>query len=324
MSERAPVSTEIALPELLRLGEGWLLDCEYRQHSPRTLEERREILARLEWFLVQQGRQACSETDLRAFLAHVATGHLREPGRWGRHRTPVKPKTVHSYHGRLRTLFGWLARQGYIERSLMERIDPPRVPRVRIEPFTDDHLDALLRAARKGTHPRRDEAILLFLLDTGARASEVCSLKRGDYDMLTRRCVVRGKGGHERALCLGAVSARALWAYLNEEQQDPAAALFLADRGTRAGEGLTRNGLRQLFHRLGERAGLEGVRCSPHTFRHSYAVRFLQAGGNGYQLQDSLGHTHPAMTAKYVHLAAVDVEQAQRQFSPVDRLRRRR
>jgi hypothetical protein len=46
-----------------------------------------------------------------------------------------------------------------------------------VQPFTQEHTEALLkaalRAARKSSHPRRDEATILLLLDTGLRASEM-------------------------------------------------------------------------------------------------------------------------------------------------------
>lgn len=334
MSETAPA---LSLASLEAEGAGWLLDCEYRQHSPRTLEERRDFLAKLAWLMAREHLAELTPAACRAFLRHVAVGHLETAGRWGNEEprtanfSPVKPATLHSYYRRLRTFANWLVKEGRLAASPMARIEPPRVPRVLIEPFTDEQIEGLRRAARRGTHPARDEAILLFLLDTGARASELCSLSRGDFDLLQRRVVVRGKGGHQRALYLGAVATRALWAYLNEAgatgtdgQADPAAALFLADRGARTGMGLTRSGLLDLFERLGPKAGLSGVRCSPHTCRHTFAIRFLRAGGNAFQLQAALGHTCQAMVSRYVHLAHVDVATAQRAFSPVDRLNKRR
>ena len=320
MSESAPALPVSALAEM---GAAWLLDGEYRQHSPRTLDERRDFPAKLAWLMERDGLAELTPTACRTFLRHVAVGHLEPAGRWASgQRGPVKPNTVHSYYRRLRTFACWLARNDLVAVNPRARIEPPRVPRVLIEPFTDAQIEALLAAAAKGTHPLRDRALLLFLLDTGARVSELCSLRRADFDFLTRRCVVRGKGGHERALHLGTVSARALWAYVNEARQAPEAALFLGDRGTRAGEGLRRKGVQELFWRLEKAAGLSGVRCSPHTCRHSYAIRFLRAGGGQFELMAALGHSDVTQTSAYVKLAAIDLGAAQKSFSPMDRLRR--
>ena len=99
--------------------------------------------------------------------------------------------------------------------------------------------------------------------------------------------------------------------------------MFLSDRGTRAGEALTRNGLAQLIARLGQSAGVEAVRCSPHTFRHTFSVNFLRAGGNVFSLMQFLGHTNPQMTSRYVSLAQADLASQHRQFSPLDQMRKK-
>ena len=99
-------------------------------------------------------------------------------------------------------------------------------------------------------------------------------------------------------------------------------AAFCADRGPCAGEPLTRSGLRQLVSRLGKDAGIQATRCSPHNFRHTFAVSFLRNGGNAFTLQQMLGHTSLHMTNRYVALAQADIENQHRQFSPADCLGR--
>ena len=65
----------------------------------------------------------------------------------------------------------------------------------------------------------------------------------------------------------------------------------------------------------------DAARCSPHTFRHTFAVMFLRAGGNVFTCQNLLGHTHLAMTQRYVSIASDDVASQHQRFSPVERLR---
>jgi site-specific recombinase XerD len=85
---------------------------------------------------------------------------------------------------------------------------------------------------------------------------------------------------------------------------------------------LTRSGLLQLIRRLGKAAKIEACRCSPHTFRHTFAVEFLRAGGNVFTLKELLGHTTLTMTQRYVAIAQADIESQHRRFSPADRLKR--
>ncbi len=314
----------LATDKLERYAEGWLLDGDIRQHSQRTQDSRRDIVQKLLWFLREKNCATCGTLELRQFLAYCSRGHEDPNGRWGNPhmRKPVRPRTVHTYHGHLRTLFRWFVAEGVVESSPMEAIAPPIARPDQIQPFTELHLAALLTQSKRSHHPRRDEAIILFLLDTAMRASELCELRLCDVDFTGKRCTVLGKGNKHRSVFFGKVTARALWQYAKEEPREPSDPLFLSDRGTTCGEPLTRSGLLQLIHRLGRSAGLEAVRCSPHTFRHTFAVTFLRNGGNVFTLKELLGHTSLTICNRYVALAQADIERQHRMYSPVDGMRR--
>lgn len=315
----ATSSVCISLRDLERNAEGWLLDGEIRQHSHDTIALRRIILDKLLWFLRQQEYPSCALRELRLFLAYVTRGHEGEAGRWGNPslRKQVRPSTVQTYHRHLRTFFRWMISEGVLTNSPMEGIAAPIARPDQIRPFTQDQIRSLLAAARRSKNPRRDEALLLFLFDTGLRASEICGLKFRDLEMQGRRCTVCGKGNKHRTVPFGGTVAKALWNYLRFQPRDPGEALFLSERA----DPLTRSGLRQMVERLAISAGIDAVRSSPHTFRHTFAVEFLRAGGNIFTLQQLLGHTDIKMTNRYVALAQADIEAQHRQFSPADRLR---
>lgn len=310
----------ISVSELERQAEGWLLAGDIDQHSPATLTIRRDLIHKLVWFLRYKEFDGCGVMELRHFFAYITHGHKEPGGRWGNPRltNPVRPRTVHTYHGHLRTMFRWLVSEGVLEASPMERIPVPTSRADQIQPFTPGQVEALIAAAKRSRQSRRDEALVLFMLDTGLRASEVCAITMRDVDTSGRRCTVLGKGNKHRAVFFGKLTARALWMYLKEEPREPSDPLFVSERH----EPLTRSGLRQLVERLGEAAKIEATRCSPHTFRHTFAVEFLRAGGNVFSLQQMLGHTSLHMTNKYVALAQADIENQHRQYSPVERLRR--
>ncbi|HZO87079.1 MAG TPA: tyrosine-type recombinase/integrase [Chthonomonadaceae bacterium] len=186
----------------------------------------------------------------------------------------------------------------------MQTIAAPVARAAQIQPFTPEQGNALLQAAKRSSHRRRDEAILLFLLDTGVRASELCAIQIRHLGMQSRRCTVLGKGNKHRMVPFGGTTAKALWQYLREDPRDPDDPMFISERG----EPLTRSGLRQLMERLGKAAQIERARCSPHTWRHTFTVEFLRAGGNVFSLQQMLGHTNLQMTNRYVALAQADIE----------------
>ncbi|MDQ3815506.1 MAG: tyrosine-type recombinase/integrase [Armatimonadota bacterium] len=296
-----------------------------RQHSKDTVAVRRFVLSKLDWFLKYRGYEVCGVSELRQFFSYLSRGHEEAGGRWGNAQLtrPMRPVTVATYHKHVRTLFSWIVTEGILESSPMDRIPPPVVRSDQVRPFTPDQDRAILEAAQRSRHRRRDEAIVLFLLDTGLRASEVCNLRFTDVDLDGRRCRVLGKGNKYRTVYFGRNCAKALWQYLKAEPHESDEPLFVSDRGTSAGEAFTRNGLFQLIQRLGVAAGIQATRCSPHTFRHTFAVEFLRAGGNTFTLKELLGHTSLHLTNKYVALAQADLEAQHRAFSPGDRTKRR-
>lgn len=88
----------------------------------------------------------------------------------------------------------------------------------------------------------------------------------------------------------------------------------------RTGKALERNKIRKLVLQYGTRAGIYGVRVSPHTLRHTFAVLYVRGGGDSFSLQEILGHLTLDMTRHYVHLARHDVADQHKKFSPMDTL----
>jgi len=163
-------------------------------------------------------------------------------------------------------------------------------------------------------------SIILVLLDTGLRVSELTSLGLPDVRLAEGVLKVFGKGRKERLIPIGKTSQRVLWNYVNRYRPQPVNPrcdlVFL----TKDGWPLTKNRIQKLMMKYGKRAGIEGVRCSPHTLRHTGAVMFLRNGGDVFNLQRLLGHSSLEMTRHYCELADVDVKRAHSIASPVDNL----
>jgi site-specific recombinase XerD len=202
----------------------------------------------------------------------------------------------------------------------MVRIAAPIVREDQVQPFSMEQVRSLISAAKNTRNPERDEAIIRVLLDTGMRASELCTLQMAKLDLFGQRATILGKGNKHRSVHFGSKAARSVRNYLRCEQRSPEEMVFLAAKNQYAGQPLTPGGLLQLVEHLGKLAGLQAVRCSPHTLRHTFAVEFLRNGGNVFSLKEILGHTSLHMTNRYVSLAQADIEQQQRRFAPGDRL----
>lgn len=319
---RPAAEPALTLAELGYYLDGWLVAGEASMHSPQTLASRRLIADNLLWWLRRERHERCGKPELLAFFAYLVKGHLESGGRWGnpQQTRPVRPRTVQTYQGHLRTFFRWVIREGALGVSPMDRIDSPPCRNDQIQPFSAEHINALLSAARRTQNPARDETIVWMLYDTGIRASELCGLKRRNLDINAKKVTVLGKGNKTRSVYFGRRLARSLWQYLGQTEWDPDEPLFCAERSRDKGAPLHRFGLRDLIERLGKAAGVTGVRCSCHTFRHTHALEYLRCGGSVEGLRERLGHENIRQTLKYVALAEADMAN-QRRFSPGDQFK---
>jgi len=218
---------------------------------------------------------------------------------------------------RLRTFFSWCANE-QICPNLSAGIRLPRREIKTIQSLSLIQVKALLDQCRGSTfQQRRDDALLRVLVDSGLRVGELVALDVPHLDLDGCRVFVRtGKGRKQRIVPVGARTIRALAKYLavRSREYPTCEALFVGHNGRR----MTTRHAHNHICRLAKRAGVEGVRCSPHVLRHTFAKLFLERGGSVFVLQEILGHNSLAMTRRYVALANTDVAEAHRRASPGD------
>lgn len=122
------------------------------------------------------------------------------------HRTRgYRPHAINCYLRAVRAFWSWLVFEEIIETNPFDRIKIPKLPKRVIVLFTDEQIKNLL--ATIDTHSPtgfRDRVIILTLLDTGLRVSELCNLKCEDTNLNERSLKVYGKGGKERVVPIGA------------------------------------------------------------------------------------------------------------------------
>lgn len=243
----------------------------------------------------------------------------------------VSARTVADHWVVLSSLWTWAGRELGYPHIIRGHIPRPHFPKPEIVPFSEDEVRALVRAAEwaapwtgragkparsKRPTAKRDRAVILTLLDTGLRASELCALERRDYDASRGRLHVRhGKGDKERSVYLGETARKALWQYMAQHERGPGDPLF----PTRSGRAMQRGNLRHLLAGIGRNAGVEHVH--PHRFRHTFAIQWLRSGGGLVELQRLLGHESLDTVQVYLAIAQSDLQAAQRRHSPADHWR---
>jgi integrase/recombinase XerD len=290
--------------------------------SPHTLEQYAYAYRKLSAFLSPDTPlPAISTDDLRRFLTTL--DHLA-------------PKTRHSIQVALSSLWTWAVAEGHAPTHPLRAIPLPRIHRPDVEPFSRADLRRLLAACDRAAeytsphHPTgtanrrptalRDRALILFLVDTGLRASELCALTIANVNLEAQSALVRaGKGQKPRLVYFAKRAHAALWRYHVTRQPHlaPGQPLFHVGPADLPGP-FDRHTLRRLLQRIGKRCGVE---CTPHRFRHTFAIEFLRNGGNLFALQDLLGHSNLEMVRRYARIVDADRARAHRVASPADNWR---
>lgn len=240
----------------------------------------------------------------------------------------VSNKTLLNYLIGLSALWHWALNEHLVPENIIQRVRKPKPEKPAISELSLSEIKALLSSLEKsrpyGTlcknqasntlqNVNRNRAIILLLLDTGLRASELCALKISDLNVRNATLKTKGKGDKERIIPFSPRTGQAIWKYLTARKDDRLSdPLFI----TLTGHPLDRDQLRRLLGRIGSRAHVPDVH--PHRFRHTFAINFLRNGGDAFTLQLLLGHSTMEMVRTYLHLAQADLENGHRRASPVD------
>lgn len=209
--------------------------------------------------------------------------------------------TARQRYASLKQLFKWLWEEGEIPSDPMIRIKPPKVIEQPVPVLSDDELRALIKACEgKRFEDRRDDAIVRLFIDTGIRLGELSGLTLEIVDLDLEVAVVLGKGQRLRSVPFGKSTTRALDRYirirrLHKDADQPWLWLGLKGR-------LSDSGIEQMVARRARAAGLG--RVNPHRFRHTFAHRWLAAGGTEGDLQRIAGWRSAQMLARYGASAA--------------------
>lgn len=269
----------------------WRRSLRASNRSERTIDSYLLAADQLTDYLVAEGLPlAASEIQadhIRGFLCQVLASRASA--------------TARQRYASLKQLFKWLWEEDEIPTDPMERVKPPQVVEQPVPVLSDEDLKALIRACEgKAFEDRRDEAIVRLFIDTGMRLGELSGLTLEEVDLDLEVAVVLGKGRRLRSVPFGKSTTRALDRYvrarrLHKEAEQPWLWLGLKGR-------LSDSGIEQMIARRARSAGLG--RINPHRFRHTFAHRWLAAGGTEGDLQRIAGWQSAQMLARYGASAA--------------------
>jgi site-specific recombinase XerD len=173
---------------------------------------------------------------------------------------------------------------------------------------------AQLRYPRRWITRRRDASLIMFLLHTGLRLSEVVSLELSDVQVSDRKGITlvrRGKGNKERSVPLNAEARKALQEWLAVRPQVSDAFIWIAVEAS-ADEGISGRAVQRILHRYAQDAGLQEL--TPHVLRHTFAKNLANNGVGLEKIAALLGHASLNTTRIYITPDARDLERAVEQL----------
>lgn len=182
------------------------------------------------------------------------------------------------------------------------------------EPYTDNELKLLLRKPKTDNWVEwRNWAAINYFVATGNRASTVTALKIEDINFNENTIFLsKLKNRKQQIIPLSSALKEVLLLYLSLWEHTPEMPLFPNNEdGTIA--------VRSLQCSIKKYNNSRGVKKSSiHLFRHTFAKKYILAGGGVAQLQLLLGHSTLDMTMHYVNLYGVELAADFDRFNPLD------
>ena len=255
-----------------------------------SLDAYRRDLESAAAYLGAQGRRLenCDADDVRKVLAS-----------W--HRDGLAPRSVARRLSALRQMMAWLVDEQCRTDNPCRWIDNPKQPRNLPKSLSEGEITALISAAQTlEPAPKAFQmtAMLELLYATGLRVSELVALPADQFRRDLETILVRGKGGRERLVALGAPARLAVtrWLAHLDETARGATSAYLFPAGEHH---VTRQQFASALKGLAQEAGIDPARVSPHVLRHSFATHMLNRGADLRGLQTLLGHADISTTQIY-------------------------
>ena len=212
--------------------------------------------------------------------------------------------------------YKYMITEGKISRNPMSSISSPKLQKHLPEVLHYKAVEKMLQVPNCNEKLGiRDKAILELMYATGARVSEVASIKVSwvslDYGFI--KC--QGKGSKQRIVPIGTKAVNSVRKYLQDvrpllSKGKDGETLFLS----RTGKKLRRENIWELVRKYAKCAGIKNV--SPHTLRHSFATHLLEGGADLRSVQEMLGHANISTTQIYTHVDRKYLKSVHQKFHP--------
>lgn len=293
----------------LDLFDEYVQDKRLQQVSPHTIRHYQDTVGLfLRWC---KGQVGCDLFDIDG-LQQWAKRFLHAQIERG-----LRPYTIHTYGRGIGNWFAWCIQVGYLEKPLRFRVPP--APQSHIIPLETEYLRniLLLLSEDKSLVGLRDYCIVRCFCETGMRLSEMAGVRRDDLDLSDGSIRVIGKGDKHRFCYISERTTGPLRAYLGmvDALETEHQVVWITTWRKGAGHPLGTNGIRNILSKVRKRVNYEG-KLSPHVLRHTFAIMYLENGGDALSLQQAMGHSKIETTTNYVNYSKARLKKTIQRYNP--------
>ena len=273
--------------------------------SNNTLQSYKRDLKQFEAFINENKKNynKLKQEDIREYIKYL-------------HENGKKASTISRGIASIRSFYQYELKNRKVKTDPTEGIKSPKIEKRLPSVLTSKEIELLLEQP-KGVDLKgiRDKAMLEFAYATGMRVTEIISLNVEDVN-LEEGFVLCRNAGKQRTIPLGAMSLKALKAYIEEARDflikdENENALFVNINGKR----LTRQGFWKIIKYYKEQAHITKD-ITPHVLRHSFATHLLQNGADLRAIQTMLGHSDISSTQVYMQFQDEGLKNIYRKAHP--------
>jgi integrase/recombinase XerD len=290
-------------------------DCELRNLRPQTVRFYQQELSAFFSGLREQGIDTEKINPCKFTEEHVKENVIL----YMRKTKGLRIVSINTRLRALRAFFNFLYKHKHVSNNPMENISLLKDRRRVVATFTKEQLSKLFKQPDLRTFTGlRDYTIMMLFLETGIRVNELTGLTLSDIRWEDNLILIRNaKSYRERQVPMQKRMKEQLKKYIAIRGYVETDALFVTIDQTP----LANKGVQERITKYGDLAKIKDVRCSPHTFRHTFAKLSVQQGANIFELQTILGHTSMEIVKVYVNLFGNDVKESHKKFSPLNALK---
>ncbi len=267
----------------------YLLECEVRKYTPKTLRCYRNNLELFLRYLEQEG--VTDIEDISLGIIKKFTQFMIKSGRKGTYVNGLL-KTIKSF-------VQYCYDEGYGGFNTKKAFKWCKEDKPVITTFQPSHVKKMLSSCNGSSFlDLRDKAILSILFETGIRCYELCCIT--PQDIHNDFILINGKNHKQRVVPITPILKKSLIKYQASKEnyftlKNTDNYFFLSFHGKQ----LTNSAVEQIIKKHGE--GIEGIRVSPHTCRHFFAQTQVKMGTDLYTISRLLGHENIGITQIYLN-----------------------